>query len=106
MRVRELLAVALAIGLMAACSSAPSEKAAEAQKPFFDAAVVDTFTPGKTTQADIRAALGEPYPEPQKSPERWTYMYTYRRQIVFTFKDGVLTGKTWSEEYGIGVGGH
>ncbi|HSH68578.1 MAG TPA: outer membrane protein assembly factor BamE [Deferrisomatales bacterium] len=101
---KRLIAFAISILFLVACATAPTPEPAKTDGAFFDANVVDTFLPGKTTQQDIRTALGEPYPDPLKSSERWTYMYTYQKQIIFTFDDGILTGKQWSTEHGIGIG--
>jgi outer membrane protein assembly factor BamE (lipoprotein component of BamABCDE complex) len=100
---KKLLSLAAMALFIASCAGAPAQKTSTAQKPFFDAAVVDTLTPGKATREDVRKALGEPYPDPLKSDNRWTYMYTYQKQIIFLFENGILKEKKWSEEYGIGV---
>jgi len=100
-----LFLVATSIMLLVACTTtSPTTQHKEAEKPFFDASIVQSFIPEKTTQEEIRKALGEPYPDPLKTPERWTYMYTYQKQIIFTFDNGTLTGKQWSKEFGIGKG--
>lgn len=92
------------LALVAACATPPASSPEEqpATKTFFDPAIVEKFVPGKTTQAEVREVLGEPYPDPLKSAERWTYMCTFEKQLVIFFKDGVLTQWQWSEEYGIG----
>jgi outer membrane protein assembly factor BamE (lipoprotein component of BamABCDE complex) len=99
---KKLLPLAIIAFLLASCSSAPSTKSTSGDKPFFDAAIVDTLVPGKATSQDVRKALGEPYPDPLKSDNRWTYMYTYQKQIIFIFENGILKEKKWSEEFGIG----
>ena len=86
-----------------ACSTTQVQKIAEPDKTFFDAATVDSFILRKTTQQEVRKALGEPYPDPLKTDNRWTYMYTYQKQIILFFENGILTDKKWSEEYGISV---
>ena len=100
---KSLSALLVCLLVIVGCSTAPKMQSTKADKTFFDAEVVETFILGKTTQMQIREALGAPYPDPLKTPERWTYMYTYKRQIIFTFDKEVLTGKKWSEEYGIGT---
>lgn len=89
--------------LAVSCSTVRVEKAPAPPRTFFDAAVVEGFVVGKSTQNEVRQALGEPYPDPLKSEKRWTYLYTHQKQIVLSFEGGILTGKQWSEQYGIGV---
>lgn len=102
---KKLVVLFAALVLAAACSAPPAPKAAEAEQPYFDAAKADALVPGKSTREDARELLGAPYPDdPRKSDERWTYMYTLKRQLVLTFRGGVLSSKEWSEEYGIGGG--
>lgn len=100
---RKLLTLVCALLITAACSAPPAAKPVEGEKPYFDAAKADALVPGKSTREDARRLLGEPYADdPRKSDDLWTYMYTLKRQLVLTFKGGVLAGKEWSEEYGIG----
>ena len=101
---KKIALVIIAIFLLAACSTTQVSKSDKTGETFFDAEIVETLIPGKTTQEEVRERLGEPYPDPLKTPERWTYMYTYQKQIIFTFEDGVLKSKQWSEEFGIGAG--
>ena len=101
---RRFLGIALSMLMLVACSTTQTPEATKAEKTFFDVTVVENFVIGKTTQEEIRDTLGDPYPEPLKTPERWTYMYTYQKQIIFTFNEGILTEKKWSTEYGIGAG--
>lgn len=100
---KKILALLAALLLTIACSTQPTAKTADESKPFFDIAKADALTPGQTTREEVRATLGEPYPDPLKTDERWTYMYTYQRQLVLIFKSGVLVEKKWSEEHGIGI---
>lgn len=82
----------------------------------FDPALFESFTPGKTTATDVRAAAGEPWLR-QKNPDRsetWTYLssksearaiplfvYTHMKvqgqtkSVTPTFRDGVRERLVW-----------
>ncbi len=104
------LSVLLFVILLAACSSAPTAQkvapqAVADEKPYFDASLVEELIVGKSTQKDVLVVMGPPYPDdPEKETGRLVYMYTLKRQVIFTFDGVVLKSKEWTDIYGIHMG--
>lgn len=87
---------------LAACSSTPAAKPGPASAHYFDSALFDKLTVGKTTKAEVVSIMGQPYSDdPEKATGRWVYMHSMQRQAVLTFDGEVLRSKEWTDKYGI-----
>ena len=111
MKRRDVLVLLLAVAM--GCATAPPAKisigdqapkeAVDDKGACFEAALANSFIPGRTTKRDIREALGKPYPDPRMTDEFWTYLYTYKRHVSFVFKGDVMVERHWGTEYGIAI---
>ena len=105
-----ILALLSAVLFFVACSTVPvqervSDKASPTEKPYFDAALANTLTVGKSTRREVLEVMGPPYSDdPRKETGRLVYMHTQMTQVVFEFDGDVLKAKLWGDIYGIHKG--
>ncbi|HSH68577.1 MAG TPA: hypothetical protein VK997_01575 [Deferrisomatales bacterium] len=105
--------LALLLVMAMGCATAPPprvsvddqvpKKVADDKGACFEAALANSFIPGRTTKQEIFEALGKPYPDPRMTDEFWTYLYTYQKHVSFVFDGDVMVERRWGTEYGIAV---
>lgn len=73
----------------------------DADKEYFSTALAESLKPGTATREDVVKKLGAPFVTDRSKDggERYIYMQTLKRQAIYTFNGGTLSGFEWSGEY-------